>query len=176
MDIKTTIGEGGRAPCNVAATGVFTGFQQLRATDLDKPFRRQSPCNQFALVVPNENKHTFVASRHRDRTIARFSLQARTRLTIQQENAPISHGRPAVSTVYWGAPQHRRSVSGKSFDNTLLAPHPIPLRPNPLRPIVRLSIINLRDKRQRDRAGPLKRDRRLHFQGSIALCSIRLTK
>src|SRR5258708_1205500 len=55
MDVKASIREGRRAPCYVAATAVFTGFQQLRATDLGKPFRRQSPGNEFALVVPNEH-------------------------------------------------------------------------------------------------------------------------
>src|SRR6266571_3928177 len=55
VDVGAAIGKCRVTPHNIASTGVFAGFEQLRPADFVEPLRREPGQNELTLVIPNED-------------------------------------------------------------------------------------------------------------------------
>src|SRR5688572_2212737 len=89
--------------------------------------------NYFAVCFV-ETEHAFVAGNN---TPLEWVATTLARLAIGQVNASTAHRRAGVTGMHGHAPLHLQPGLGKFLKDARLAPDPIALRPEPLRPVIR---------------------------------------
>ena len=94
------------------------------------------PPQDFAIVRVQANNPLGAGDAPALERVRRF-VRGLGKLVVEDIDAPLGHGGAGIAGANFSAPHHRRTAGRKRTDNARLAPNAVPLRPKPLRPIVR---------------------------------------
>src|SRR5690242_11513337 len=83
-----------------------------------------------------EAEHTFIPGNLAARKSVWGILRVFRQLTIHDVHTAIRHGWPGVTSAHRNTPSEVQAIRGKSFNDAVLAPDAVALRPQPLWPIV----------------------------------------